>query len=348
MLPQRLADALRDRAVGLAMEDHRIDRPADIIDRTVARDLDRASLRLDFDLAHRATVGIAPVRERLVAFSRERSAQAVVEIIEGLRRARDIEQSDRALRSSCPESAVRELDLVGIYVEHVSRDPAAAIDHGSGGAAHADARHAHRASRMRPAADRNDVGVALYQSDLLERHAEPLAHALGEARFMPLAARQRPDRDFDSALGPHADSRPFPRITHGELDVVREPDAAQPAAPPRLGVPLAEIGPVGERQRLVHCLAVIAVVVGNAEGGAIREFLRRDEIAPPDLDSVDAGLERGEIAESLHDEHRLRPARAAVGSRRHGVGQDRIGPVMSGRYPVDTGEDTRMNKRRCC
>ena len=53
---------------------------------------------------------------------------------------------------------------------------------------------------MRAAADRHDVGVALHELDLLERHAEPLADALREARLVPLPARQRADRDLDLAF----------------------------------------------------------------------------------------------------------------------------------------------------
>ena len=54
MLPQRLADALHDAAMGLAVQDQRIDRAADVVDRSVARDLDHAGVGIDLDLADRA------------------------------------------------------------------------------------------------------------------------------------------------------------------------------------------------------------------------------------------------------------------------------------------------------
>ena len=54
MLPQRLADALGDAAVGLAVQNQRIDGAADIVDRGVARDLDVAGVGVDLDLADRA------------------------------------------------------------------------------------------------------------------------------------------------------------------------------------------------------------------------------------------------------------------------------------------------------
>ena len=54
LLPQRLPDALRDAAVTLAVDQHRVYRPAAIVDRCVADDLDHAGLRVDLDLADRA------------------------------------------------------------------------------------------------------------------------------------------------------------------------------------------------------------------------------------------------------------------------------------------------------
>ena len=48
---QRLADALRDAAMHLALDDHRIDDDAEIVDRGPADDLGVAGLRIDLDLA---------------------------------------------------------------------------------------------------------------------------------------------------------------------------------------------------------------------------------------------------------------------------------------------------------
>ena len=110
------------RAVGLAVQDHRIDRAADVVDRGIAHDLDRAGVGLDLDLADRAAVGIAAVGEMLIALGRERPAQVVVEIVERLRRARDLEHVERALRRVAAEAAVLELDLVGLGLQHVRGD----------------------------------------------------------------------------------------------------------------------------------------------------------------------------------------------------------------------------------
>ena len=48
---QRLADALGDAAMHLALDDHRIDHRAEIVDRGPVDDLGRAGLGVDLDLA---------------------------------------------------------------------------------------------------------------------------------------------------------------------------------------------------------------------------------------------------------------------------------------------------------
>src|SRR5262249_39647119 len=132
-------------------------------------------------------------------------------------------------------------------------------------------------------------------------------------------------RDLDYPAGQHLHLRPFARIAHRQLDVVREPYATQLAVPPRFRAALAETMPVGERDTAVHRLFVIAVVIGHAERRAIGQLVGRDQVAPPDLDPVDAGFDRREVAQALHDEHRLGPAGAAIRGGRHGVAVDLVG-----------------------
>ena len=56
VLHQHLADALRDAAADLALEQQRVHDRADIVDDAVAQDLDLAGLRVDFELADMAAV----------------------------------------------------------------------------------------------------------------------------------------------------------------------------------------------------------------------------------------------------------------------------------------------------
>jgi hypothetical protein len=57
VLHQRLADALHHAAMDLALEQHRVEHGADVVDHAVAHDLDLAGLRVDLDLADVAAVG---------------------------------------------------------------------------------------------------------------------------------------------------------------------------------------------------------------------------------------------------------------------------------------------------
>src|SRR5262249_46452528 len=143
-----------------------------------------------------------------------------------------------------------------------------------------------------------------------------------------------PDRDL-GALG---------REARGHLDVVRDSDAAQPAARPRLVAPRGKTAPVRNPFGLVydsgaysktmasalalaprgrsgagpgrpaprHRLAVRAAVVHEAEGVAVRHRRLRDEVAPAQLDPVHPELARREVDQPLDHEDRLGAARAAV------------------------------------
>ena len=57
VLHQDLADALRDAADDLALQQQRVDHGADVVDHAVAHDLDLAGFRVDLDLADVAPFG---------------------------------------------------------------------------------------------------------------------------------------------------------------------------------------------------------------------------------------------------------------------------------------------------
>ena len=61
-LEQRLADPLGDAAVDLALDDHRVDDGADVVDGPEADDLDAAGLRIDLDLADMGAVAEGEAR----------------------------------------------------------------------------------------------------------------------------------------------------------------------------------------------------------------------------------------------------------------------------------------------
>jgi hypothetical protein len=68
----------------------------------------------------------------------------------------------------------------------------ALVDDQIGRLAHDDAGKPHRAGGMRAAALLDDVGVALVDIDVVERHAEPFRHALRKGRLVALPADSVP------------------------------------------------------------------------------------------------------------------------------------------------------------
>ena len=126
-----------------------------------------------------------------------------------LGRAGDLEQGDAAVGAENGEPAGVEGDILDRRLQHLGRDRLRLPDHQLGGAPHDDAGHAHRARGMRPAALRDDVGVAGHQPDAVEGNAEPVGDALGERGLVPLPARKRADHNLDPALRKHVDPGPL-------------------------------------------------------------------------------------------------------------------------------------------
>ena len=70
------------------------------------------------------------------------------------------------------------------------------------------------------------------------------------------------------------------------------------------------------RRYLVAEPALAAIEQMLTSSGLEFHPVDRDEVAPAQLDAVDAGLPRREVDQSFHDEHHLGPARTAVGPGR--------------------------------
>jgi hypothetical protein len=57
VLAERLADALHDAAMDLALDDHRVQHYADIVDRGVSNEIQLAGIRIDLDLGDMTAAG---------------------------------------------------------------------------------------------------------------------------------------------------------------------------------------------------------------------------------------------------------------------------------------------------
>src|SRR6185503_7750946 len=109
-LEKRLADALRQAAVELAFDDHRIDHRADIVDGAVTQDPDRAGVAVDFELADMHAVGEGEVRRIVVGRFVESRLDFLV-AVRGIGSARDVPEGNPAIRAGYAELAGLELDV---------------------------------------------------------------------------------------------------------------------------------------------------------------------------------------------------------------------------------------------
>src|SRR5256884_504778 len=137
-----------------------------------------------------------------------------------------------------------------------------------------------------------------------------------------------------------ASSLPRAMVLRPAATTARPPPAAQLPGPRRKPLP------VGQFDKPVDDAREIAAVVDIAEVRAIREILRPDEIAPPDLYGVEPHLARGFLHQPLHEIVRLRPACPAVGAGRHAVSQHRLDAIIHGGNVVDSRLYLRAQRER--
>ncbi len=105
---------------------------------------------------------------------------------------------------------------------------------------------------------------------------------------------------------------------------------------------LAEAGVVGGLLRHVEGAVVVADVVVQRDRRLVGKGVLGDEVAPADLRRVDLHLARRRLDEALDHVGRLRPAGAAIGVDRHGVGEDRRHLAVDRRRRVRAGEQRRV------
>jgi len=123
---------LRGAAVRLAVDDHRVDAAADVVDRRESRDVDLARLRIDLALAYRASVGEDRVVHLVVGDDGESARQLLGQ--EGFRRvSRQLQKAVRPERVRRREAPVGEADLRRAGLEHVGGDFLALFDEFLGG-----------------------------------------------------------------------------------------------------------------------------------------------------------------------------------------------------------------------
>ena len=223
---------------------------------------------------------------------------------------RHLEQADGAVGALHGEAALGERHVRRIGLQHVTGDFRRLLDHRLRRLAHDDAAHAHRARRMRAAADRHDVGVALDQLDAVRHRRRAIRRRIARSSSRgpgrSTACRSRPRL----ALRLHVDLRPFARRAAGDLDdswQARCRAASCCVLDSRLRLPKpfqsdsasARSMILRSRRSRRSCRAALAIGLRR----------RRDEVAAAQVDAVEAELLRRDVDEPLDHEHRLRAAR---------------------------------------
>ena len=139
------------------------------------------------------------------------------------------------------------------------------------------------------------IAVALHQADAVERDAELFGEHLREGRSVALPIIERAGDDGHRAIGVEAEGSLLGGHRRGGFDVAGDAKPAQFAGALAVALALIEAFDVGAHERVLEQAGEIPAVVDDAGGGLERHLTRLDEIAPPQLEAVDADLRRGEI-----------------------------------------------------
>src|ERR1700691_4000769 len=240
-LAQCLADALRDAAVDLALDNHRIDDDAEIVHRRPGDNLGVASLRIDLDLADMATgreSEIGRIVER--GFLQAGLEFLAVEFVGDVGVERHPTPRHGLVGTGDAKVSVLELDIAfGGFEEMRSDLFGLRFDLVQ---SLYQRRHADRtgARTVGAHAELHLVGIAVNDRNAVDRHAKPFRHDLSESRLVALAVRMRADQHFDRAgrIDANLARLPLPdaatqradrlrRRQSASFDVSRKSDAAQ-------------------------------------------------------------------------------------------------------------------------
>ena len=202
---QRLARALSDAALNLAVQQHRVDHGADVVDHVVAHDIDDAGVHVDLEFA-----GVAAIGEILrVRLEHRGGGQARLHVLRNFRLIgggdRDFLDRHGLIGLLRREHALGEIDVLRRQLESVRGDRARLLDHLGRGHLERGACHGGRARTAGAFAEEHGVGVALHVMDLLGVEAELLADDLLEGGFVALAAGHRAGIHRHTAAAVEAD-----------------------------------------------------------------------------------------------------------------------------------------------
>jgi len=151
--------------MALAVDQHRIHRPAAIVDRGIPDDFDEAGFRIYLDLADGTGIGVGRDAHRLVRDPRQRSAQITRSGV-AERRACDLEQPDATVGPFDNKTLLGKFDVFLGRLEKGAVDAAPLVNDGVGGFGDDLRPEAHRPRRGRAATGQHAVAIAGQQPHL--------------------------------------------------------------------------------------------------------------------------------------------------------------------------------------
>ena len=217
-LVERGADALRDAALHLAVDDHRIDHGAAVFRDRVVENFDDAGVGLDGDdhgmgaigehaAGFRGLVGAGGVEQRLHA-----GRQMLLADVGGIGDLGEADAAGRAVHRAGLDAGVGDVGL-----QQVRADFPDLLDQHPAGARHRAAAEHDGARAEAAETERRRRGVAIADGNQRRADAELVGGDLRERGLVALAEILRADMDDDRAIGQHAGVGGFVARHHARL-----------------------------------------------------------------------------------------------------------------------------------
>ena len=204
-----LADRLGGAAVDLALDDHRIDQAAEVVDGEVALDRDRTGVGIDLDLDDVAAIGEGEGLRIEVGRLLEPGLEVPAGSGGRIGPPGDLGEAERHVAAGDAEDAVLEHDVGRVAVEHVRGDPLHLGDDLAGRAQERAAADGERARAVGADAVGDPRRVAMDDLDLGRVEAGLVGDELGEGGLVALAV--------GVAAGEHRDAAGRADAGHGDL-----------------------------------------------------------------------------------------------------------------------------------
>ena len=335
LFEQGLGNPLREAAVLLASDQHRVEDAPAVVHRHQAGQADVPGLDIHVD---DGDVGAERERGAGIGAHTLGGQGAVVGACTG----GELAPADRPLRrAEHPEPTVdRALQIDGIHLEGSGRERAGSV-HDLAGAREQDRpARLQRPRSPRPLPALHERRVGMDDTDVGVGDREHATDELRERGLVPLPERRGAHVGRRGAVGLDVDARELLRGEPGDLDVGGEPDAHRGPVAARAPFRLlgTERGIVGQLERAIEGHLVVPRVVFGPRRRPEREGVGRDQVPPPELRRVHPELDGQQIDGALDRRRRLGPARPSVRAERGHVRHHRPAAERDRVDRVDAGD----------